>query len=181
MRKLILIFFLLISITNCKSSKRTKKRDRSSSSKQIVKSTSNNNTNKYDAVVNTDSNAQNIVRYAKQFEGVKYKWGGATELGMDCSGLVFESFRKFEIYLPRISRDMAKKGRKISLTKVKDGDLLFFRTKNRRNAINHVGLVVSSKNGKVKFIHATSSNGVITSFISESYWSKIFVEARKIL
>ena len=100
---------------------------------------------------------------------------------MDCSGLVFESFRAFDIILPRSSRDMAKQGDKITLDDTKKGDLLFFKTLNRRNDISHVGLVVTSENGTIEFIHSTTQAGVIISKLSEKYWDNAFVEARRIL
>lgn len=128
------------------------------------------------------SKAFSIVEYAKQFKGVRYKFGGATKSGMDCSGLVFESFRSHNIILPRISRDMAKNGEKINLQQVEIGDLVFFKTGSRRNEINHVGLVVSAGiNGNIEFIHSSTSAGVIVSSIAEAYWDKSFVEARRIL
>ena len=127
------------------------------------------------------SKAFNIVDYAQQFSGVKYKFGGTTNTGMDCSGLVFESFRAFDIILPRSSRDMAKQGDKITLEDTKKGDLLFFKTLNRRNDISHVGLVVTSENGTIEFIHSTTQAGVIISKLSEKYWVNAFVEARRIL
>jgi len=76
---------------------------------------------------------------------------------------------------------MAKKGHKVQLKKVLKGDLLFFKTGNRRNAVNHVGLVVDIKNNDIKFIHASSSKGVIISGLNESYWLKVFYEARRVL
>jgi cell wall-associated NlpC family hydrolase len=76
---------------------------------------------------------------------------------------------------------MARKGKKIKLKEVQEGDLLFFRTKNRRHAINHVGLVTKSNSKTLEFIHATTSKGVITSKFSDDYWNKAFVEARRIL
>jgi len=95
--------------------------------------------------------------------------------------LVFESFREHDIILPRISRDMAKKGDKIQLKKVQKGDLLFFKTGNRRNSINHVGLIVDIRNNDIKFIHATSGKGVIISGLNETYWLNAFHEARRFL
>jgi cell wall-associated NlpC family hydrolase len=81
-----------------------------------------------------------------------------------------------------MSRDMAKRGKKISLKDVSIGDLLFFKTdKNRRNSINHVGLIIAIKDHDITFIHATSSNGVTTSRLNESYWLNAFQEARRIL
>ena len=186
MRKLILILLLIIAVSGCKSTK-------SSSAKSKVVIKSNSSTVPDDSLeVNGlsrrgkdkdpyASKAKNIIEYAKQFEGVRYKFGGATREGMDCSGLVFESFRAHDIILPRISRDMAKNGEKIVLKKVIEGDLLFFKTGNRRNDISHVGLVVDVGHGDIQFIHATSSSGVIISSINESYWTKTFAEARRIL
>lgn len=122
-----------------------------------------------------------IIASALQYKGVKYKFGGTTRKGMDCSGLVYTAFGKENIQLPRISRDMAKRGKKTPLRKVKKGDLLFFKISRRSNRINHVGLVTSVKKGVIYFIHSTSSKGVILSSMSEKYWSRNFVKATTVL
>lgn len=186
MRKLIFILIVFISFSNCKSSKRAKKQKPSTS--KVIISPTNKETivlkNKSSEIISDAmpmTKSQEIINYAKQFEGVHYKWGGTTKNGMDCSGLVYESFRAYNIILPRISRDMAKSGIEISLKNVEVGDLLFFKTKNRRNDINHVGLVVETTRNVVAFIHATTSNGVIISSLTEDYWNSAFVEARRIL
>lgn len=129
----------------------------------------------------TTSIVAKIVRNALKYKGVKYKFGGTTKRGMDCSGMVFVAFGKEHIQLPRVSRDMANKGHKISLNKARKGDLLFFKTTNSKRSINHVGLIVSIKKGQVRFIHATSSRGVIVSSLSEKYWKKAFVKATNVL
>jgi cell wall-associated NlpC family hydrolase len=185
MKKLLLILILILSFSNCKSSKRAKNK-KVNSSKIITKKSEENNSEKTTNIISVESEpikskAEFITDYAKTFEGVRYKWGGTTESGMDCSGLVFESFREHDIILPRISRDMAKKGDKIQLKKVQKGDLLFFKTGNRRNTINHVGLIVDIRDNDIKFIHATSGKGVIISGLNETYWLKAFHEARRIL
>ncbi len=122
----------------------------------------------------------NVVDYAKTFEGTKYKYGGTTEAGMDCSGLVYTSFMKEKITLPRISRDMAKEGVLVSLKDIKEGDLIFFKT-SRKHAINHVGIVVDNKRGDITFIHSSTSAGVIVSSLEEAYWKNAFVECRRII
>lgn len=127
------------------------------------------------------SKADKIVANAITFKGTKYKFGGTTKRGMDCSGVVFVAYKKENIQLPRVSRNMAKQGKKISLKKAKKGDLLFFRTSKRSRRINHVGLITSVKNGQIKFIHSTSSKGVIISSLSQKYWKNAFVKATKIL
>jgi cell wall-associated NlpC family hydrolase len=195
-KQLIYLFIVFISFSSCKSAKQIKS-ESSRTSRIIIDTNSNgdlfannplpstniNNIGENNASINlTGSKAFSIVEYAKQFKGVRYKFGGATKSGMDCSGLVFESFRSHDIILPRISRDMAKNGEKIPLNRAGIGDLVFFKTGSRRNEINHVGLVVSKdERGNVEFIHSSTSAGVIVSSIAEAYWDKSFVEARRIL
>lgn len=127
------------------------------------------------------SKIDRIIANAMQYKGVRYKFGGTTRKGMDCSGIVYTAYGSQNILLPRVSRDMAKRGQKVSLRKVKKGDLVFFRTSKSRRGINHVGLVVSHKKGIIRFIHATSSRGVIVSSLSEKYWKNAFVKATNIL
>lgn len=122
----------------------------------------------------------NLINDAKSFEGTRYKFGGTTEKGMDCSGLIYAVFKKQDILMPRISRDMATKGVPVSLKEVINGDLVFFKT-SKRNSINHVGLVVETKRGEIFFIHSTTSRGVIISSMEEAYWKKAFVEVRRII
>jgi len=125
--------------------------------------------------------ADQIINTALQFSGVRYKWGGTTKKGMDCSGLLFVSFGEHNITLPRISRDMAEKGRKIRVKNVEKGDLLFFNTKKRGKKINHVGMVVAVNSDEIKFIHASTSRGVIVSSLREGFWNHAFVKATRVL
>lgn len=189
LKKISVLFLVIFSLSNCKSSKGivVKKQNATKQPQVVISSNESNESNdleitsEKESTFNSSNKAYNIVDYAKQFKGVRYKFGGATRDGMDCSGLVFESFRAFDVILPRISRDMAKQGDKISLRNTQEGDLLFFKTMNRRNDISHVGLVVTSENGDIEFIHSTTSLGVVISKLSEKYWNSAFVEARRIL
>ncbi len=128
----------------------------------------------------SNSSKQEIISYAKTFQGTRYKFGGTTSAGMDCSGLVCVAFQKENIDLPRISRDIATKGLPISLREIEEGDLVFFKTTNK-NVISHVGLVVEADDGKVRFIHSTTQAGVIISSLDETYWKKAFAEVRRII
>ncbi len=189
-KKILFLTLVVFSFTSCKTKNHIVVKKRNAEKKSVTQPSINetsittdlniSTTNTY-SIETEESKVFNIVDYAKQFNGVKYKFGGATADGMDCSGLVFESFRAFNILLPRSSRDMARKGVEISLTNTQEGDLLFFKTRNKRNEINHVGLVVTSNNGDIEFIHATLSAGVTVSKLSENYWNSAFVEARRIL
>ncbi|XCF07075.1 C40 family peptidase [Tamlana crocina] len=187
--RITLLILLIVSFSSCKSSKRTTSNGtgstkiitKKSTDEPTVFNTENKNSVEPTTPEITYSNADHIIDYAKQFEGVRYKWGGTTEAGMDCSGLVYESFKTYDIILPRASKDMAKRGEKVALKDVLHGDLLFFKTGNRRNSINHVGLIVAIRNNDIEFIHSTSSKGVIISRLNESYWLNAFHEARRVL
>ncbi|RFN59691.1 C40 family peptidase [Marixanthomonas ophiurae] len=169
MKKLILLSFLAIAMVSCGSSRNVTKQ------KNIIGATTHTNKTV------TPKKVNKIISYAKTFEGTRYKFGGTTKRGMDCSGLVYTSFKKEQIALPRVSRDMAKQGKRISLRNAEEGDLLFFQTNKSRRVINHVGLVVESRRGIVKFIHSTTSRGVIVSSLDENYWNNAFVEVRRII
>ncbi|MBT8271938.1 MAG: C40 family peptidase [Flavobacteriaceae bacterium] len=158
-----LLTVLMLFLTGCKSSKNT-----------IV------TTNKHKSHRTENHTANTVVRHALNFEGVRYKYGGTTKRGMDCSGLIYVSFKEASVELPRISRDMARRGIQINRSEVQAGDLLFFRTNKRRKNINHVGLVTNTR-GTITFIHSTTTRGVITSSLNEDYWKKAFVEARRVL
>ncbi|MFD2726930.1 C40 family peptidase [Hyunsoonleella rubra] len=182
MKKTLLLLLLIVGFSNCKSSKRPKVVTKKS---KVEKQESAISTKTFDGdkkEEKTVSKSSQIIDYSKQFLGVRYKWGGTTTSGMDCSGLVHESFKAHQIYLPRISRDMAKKGKSIRLKETLKGDLLFFKTgKSRRNAINHVGLVVNIRDNAIYFIHATTKKGVIISSLNEDYWKSAFTEVRRVL
>ncbi len=125
--------------------------------------------------------ADPIVDHAISFEGTPYRFGGTTKKGMDCSGLIYVSYLQSDIELPRVSSDMAKRGKSIDLAEVRKGDLIFFSTSKKGRGINHVGLVVERKGGQIRFIHSTTSRGVIVSSMDENYWRKAFVQARKVI
>ena len=80
MKKLLLLLLLIMSFGSCKSSKSIRK------SRKVITETSKPKAKPL-------SKTEHIINYAKQFKGVRYKWGGTTTSGMDCSGLVYESFR----------------------------------------------------------------------------------------
>ncbi|MBT8206548.1 MAG: C40 family peptidase [Eudoraea sp.] len=125
--------------------------------------------------------ADQIINTALSYSGVKYKYGGTSVKGMDCSGLLYVSFSKHQIDLPRTSHLMADEGKRIRIEDVNKGDLLFFKTSSRGKRINHVGLVVSVKDNDIRFIHATTSRGVVVSSLREGFWNYAFVKAARIL
>lgn len=168
MQKLALIICCLLLVTSCKS-----KKTAATSSKKPGK------TNTAHSAPNPKADA--IIDYAKTFDGVKYKYGGTTKKGMDCSGLVITAFQKEDIALPRTTSQLAVTGDWVDLKEVQKGDLLFFATKKNSRKVNHVGIVTLARPNYVEFIHSSTSRGVITSKLSEKYWYFAFVQARRIL
>jgi cell wall-associated NlpC family hydrolase len=124
--------------------------------------------------------ADAIIETALSYAGVKYRYGGTTRKGMDCSGLLYVSFLEHDFPLPRSSHQLAEEGRPVALSELQRGDLLFFKTLRRGKNINHVGLVVEVDDGEVRFIHSTTSRGVIVSSLREGYWNHAFVKATRI-
>lgn len=122
----------------------------------------------------------NLIKNATNNIGVKYKAGGTTKNGFDCSGLVFTSFQSENITLPRSSFDQAKIGTVISFKDAQKGDLIFFKT-NKSKQINHVGLITEVTSNEIKFIHSSTSKGVIISSTKEPYYEKSFVQINRIV
>ncbi|TLF46948.1 C40 family peptidase [Maribacter aurantiacus] len=125
--------------------------------------------------------ADNIINTALTFSGVRYKYGGTTRKGMDCSGLLYVSFSEHDVELPRTSSRMAERGTRIRVKDIEKGDLLFFKTTRGSKRINHVGMVVTVENDEIKFIHASTSRGVTISSLRDGFWNQAFVKATRIL
>ena len=125
--------------------------------------------------------ADKIVAKALTFSGTRYKFGGTTKRGMDCSGLIYVSLKENNIPFPRVSYQMANEGKRIKLKEVEKGDLLFFKTTKSGKRINHVGLVVHVDGTTIQFIHSSSSRGVIVSSLREGFWNHSFIKATRIL
>lgn len=128
-----------------------------------------------------DKRVYNITSFALDQKGTRYKYGGTSKDGMDCSGLIFTSYLQENISLPRTSRAMSLEGDRLELAKVNIGDLLFFETNKNKKVINHVGLVIEIQPGHIFFIHSTTSRGVIISSLADGYWFDHFVMARRLI
>lgn len=121
------------------------------------------------------------MNIASSYNGVPYRAGGTTKKGMDCSGLVTTCFKEIGVQLPRSSSTMSTKGKKISLSNIQKGDLLFFNIARLKGGINHVGLVTHVTKDNIDFIHSTTSKGVISNSLNQPYWKEAFVKAKRVL
>ena len=126
----------------------------------------------------SSSKGQEIASYAKQYLGYKYVSGGSSpSTGFDCSGFTTYVFKHFGISISRTSSAQASNGTAVSKDNLQPGDILIFRN-SANTAVGHVGIYI----GNNKFIHAsTPKTGVITSSLSESYYAKRYVGARRVI
>ncbi|WP_085247829.1 C40 family peptidase [Gilliamella mensalis] len=130
------------------------------------------------SVKNTQPNPTILAKiesHYKKWQNTPYRYGGTTLAGSDCSALVMNFFKnKLSKTLPRSAAEQAKLGVKVNTPKA--GDLVFFKTGRSRSGL-HVGIYYA--NGK--FLHASTSKGVIYSSLYESYWKKHYWMTRRLI
>lgn len=121
-----------------------------------------------------------LINVASDKLGTGYRSGGTTPAGFDCSGLMYSTFKKFDITLPRSSHQMAEIGTEINPENAKKGDLIFFINRGQHR-INHVGMIVEINGDEIKFIHSSTQGGVIISSLKESYYERTFKQINRII
>jgi cell wall-associated NlpC family hydrolase len=131
-------------------------------------------------VVLEPSRIEFLIETASKNLGTRYRRGGTSFKGFDCSGLMFTTFKEIDLTLPRSSSQQAQIGDKIQKSQAQKGDLIFFAT-NGRGSINHVGMITEIIGDEIKFIHSSVHLGVIISSIKEAYYSKRFKQINRVL
>ena len=118
-----------------------------------------------------------LERSAKSMLGIGYKYGATGPSRYDCSGFTQHVFSKYNIKLPRVSKEQALVGRLIRFNHLQKGDLVFFDSK-KSSTVNHVGIYL----GNGRFIHASQSQKHITiNKITSRYFKKHFKWGRRVL
>jgi cell wall-associated NlpC family hydrolase len=117
---------------------------------------------------------QLLYSQLREWRGVKYRLGGLSKAGIDCSGFTYLTFlRKFGVVLPRTTRGQVQLGRDVAGWELRPGDLVFFKTGPGKR---HVGIFIDKR----RFIHASTSRGVTMSGLDEAYWAKHSWKFRRI-
>lgn len=170
-------FIIIISVLGVlllSSSCRTRK-ELTTSEKAIKKPAL---TLKYAKLLNVDEGKiENIKLYTfiNDWYGVKYKYGGKTKKGVDCSGFTSQLYRDvYEIPLNGTASSIFYQCQPIIKGNLKEGDLLFFKIENEN--VNHIGVYLQNN----KFVHASVKKGVMIDDLNEPYYKKYFYKAGKI-
>lgn len=128
-----------------------------------------------------DQKSDAIIKYAKQFMGVPYVWGGMSPSGFDCSGFINYVFRGFGFSLTRTSYGLAELGTTVSLKDLQPGDLMFFKARNLNSKqVGHVALVVDTTDGIIQFIHAARTGIRIDTFNNHSYYVPRYIKSKRL-
>ncbi len=142
-----------------------------------------NDKNATDIFIEDDTDsylAEQLINVASNNLGTGYRAGGITPAGYDCSGLMYFTFKKFDITLPRSSYEMAETGTVVEPSQAKKGDLIFFINRGQHR-INHVGMIVEVNGDEIKFIHSSTNGGVMISSLKESYYERTFKQINRII
>ncbi len=125
-----------------------------------------------------------VVAYARKFLGTPYKLGASGPSRFDCSGYTTYVFKHFGYEITPFTGAQYKEGRPVhGYSELQKGDLVFFGKRGSVRDIGHVGIVVSVdyNRGSFRFIHASTSGGVIESESTQSYYMMRYIGARRIL
>jgi cell wall-associated NlpC family hydrolase len=113
-----------------------------------------------------------------QYEGwkhVRYRSGGLSKSGVDCSGFVYLTFRdEFGVNLPRSTHDQVRSGKTIAQRELVPGDLVFFKTGTRSR---HGGIYLENR----RFLHASTEKGIMISSLDDRYWSRAYWTSVRVL
>ena len=124
--------------------------------------------------LNDSSTVKNkLYAQYKNWKGVKYRMGGLSKSGIDCSGFVYRTFRsQLGINIPRSTEQQSLSGTQIDKNKLKPGDLIFFKTESK---VRHVGIYLENNS----FLHASSSKGVMISKLDNVYWKSKYWKSKR--
>ena len=123
-----------------------------------------------------------VISYAYRFRGTPYRYGASSPKGFDCSGFTSYVFKRFGIDLDRSSRGQITDGVRVKKNDLQPGDLVFFQGRSGRGGVGHVGIVTKvNEDNTFHFIHSACSSGVTESKNTESYYSRRYVGACRVL
>jgi len=122
-----------------------------------------------------NSTSQLLYQEYEKWQYTRYKYGGITFSGVDCSGLVQSVYKNtFNLKVPRTTRDQANAGYWIAKDDIQVGDLVLFKTGHN---VRHSGIVIEDG----KFLHSSTKRGVIITNLDKPYYQRTYWQARRVL
>ncbi len=172
---------IAVTLSACTNPKATKNPQHSAKSDARMLNTASNDSlakasqDEFEELVQSVDTKSKIMNQYANWKGVSYRLGGTTKSGIDCSSFVQRTFfEQFGVQLPRTTSEQQSSGKSIKRNNLKAGDLVLFKT---GRTMKHVGIYI----GDNKFVHASTSSGVIVSEMSNDYWSKRYYAGRRII
>lgn len=125
---------------------------------------------------------EKVVATSRSYIGTPYKWGGTTKRGIDCSGLIQNTYQAVGIKLPRTAKEQSKVGHKKDWESLRTGDLVYFKFKEKgEGRWYHSGILTHVAKEKILFVHASSSRGVVESSLLSSYYKENVKSFRRVI
>ena len=118
-----------------------------------------------------------VIQTAQSYLGTPYRYGGTSRSGIDCSGLLCNSFESVGLKIPRSSNEQAEFGTEISIKEIAPGDMVFFSDRKGSSKVSHAGLITAVNGSAITFIHSSTSRGVVEDNLLSDYYQGIFVKA----
>jgi len=167
-------FFIVFVFTGCFSKHEIQVIDLRNIDNIEIKSASLQHTIE-EKVIKQDTLDKKLYSFYNEWQGVKYKFGGNSKSGIDCSALIQKAFKdKLDLVVPRTTLLQSKLGFEIDKSQLNTGDLVFFKTgKNSR----HVGIYLEDG----KFIHASTKRGVSISSLDNVYFKRHYWKSQRII
>ena len=124
----------------------------------------------------------NVINYARKHLAIRYRSGGTTTHGFDCSGFTRFCFSKFGISLPHSSAAQGHVGQAVDKNDAQPGDLILFKGHSASGSrIGHVGLITEVVGNRIKFIHSAWSGGVRYDYLHADYYQRRFMGVRRVV
>ncbi|MEQ8627666.1 C40 family peptidase [Ekhidna sp.] len=124
---------------------------------------------------------ESVIKTGRSYVGTPYKWGGLSRSGIDCSGLIYNSYKTIGVSLPRTAKAQSKTGNKRGWNGIREGDLVYFKFKKKGSKWYHSGMITYVGKDKILFVHASSSRGVIESNLLSDYYKKNVKNFRRVI
>ncbi|MEQ8905434.1 C40 family peptidase [Ekhidna sp.] len=124
---------------------------------------------------------ESVIATGRSYIGTPYKWGGMSRSGIDCSGLIYNSYKTIGVDLPRTAKEQSKTGKKRGWEGIREGDLVYFKFKKKGSKWFHSGMITYVGKDKILFVHSSSSKGVVESNLLADYYKDNVRNFRRVI